>query len=291
MKILRYITLASFALCCAASCSRPSAHSDDAGLSVAAFWEDPADGDTEISEVEAWIYGSDGKLVAESGAADAGSLARKLFRLGAGRYMVVAAVNMIPPFTVSGKEDSWTMQFSMESPVSDAHAFCGAVEVEMGKSGGTVTAETPMRRMLAELAVEMEGAPEGLALELQVMNASSGVCPAAGTGGGNLVGPSHETAEPELPPYIFRNGNTMTDTYLLMPTADGYESSQFMILMRRQDGTVFESAVASPVMEMAGKYLMRLKYDEMQPFMRLTACSIADWTEGWIYSGEITDPS
>ena len=43
-------------------------------------------------------------------------------------------------------------------------------------------------------------------------------------------------------------------------------------------------------MKSGGKYQINLEYEEMKPYMYLTSTKIDDWTEGWIYRGEILNP-
>nr|WP_302349199.1 hypothetical protein [uncultured Prevotella sp.] len=43
-------------------------------------------------------------------------------------------------------------------------------------------------------------------------------------------------------------------------------------------------------MKSGGKYKINLEFEEMKPYMYLTSTKIDDWTEEWIYRGEILNP-
>lgn len=38
------------------------------------------------------------------------------------------------------------------------------------------------------------------------------------------------------------------------------------------------------------EYLIQLKNEEIQPYMSLGSTKIDDWTEGWVYQGDIFEP-
>ena len=82
----------------------------------------------------------------------------------------------------------------------------------------------------------------------------------------------------------------VTKTMYLMPTCDGVQNTNLFIVLKTPDGNSTRYDLKAPVMKPSGKYIVNLEYSEMKPEMNLTSVKIDDWTEGWVYYGEIFDP-
>ena len=102
--------------------------------------------------------------------------------------------------------------------------------------------------------------------------------------------PSDRKSTVALPETAASAGSIEMPTLRLMPTASGQEFSHLRILLSTAEDETFEFRIEAPLMRPAGKYVVTLKYGQMRPYMRLSVHNINDWTEGWIYNGEILDP-
>ena len=145
-----------------ASCSsNDRGDDDDYGISAALSWADPADAGREIKNVRIWIFRADGKLVSERQYGNKFLIALDIHSLPAGEYDVVAAVNLIEPFGADGGETFSTLLLKLqEASASAEHAHAAVERVGLPKDRNVRT-DLRLRRILSELIVEVEGAPQG----------------------------------------------------------------------------------------------------------------------------------
>lgn len=102
---------------------------------------------------------------------------------------------------------------------------------------------------------------------------------------------SYTKEECDIPLKIAVPGETLkTETLRLMPTANGFHTTKLLIQLTSPEGVVSNYDIEAPVMKSGGKYQINLEYEEMKPYMYLTSTKIDDWTEGWVYRGEILNP-
>ena len=94
-----------------------------------------------------------------------------------------------------------------------------------------------------------------------------------------------------LPESLEKNGAIVTEAVRVMPTAQGKSGSQLGLFLTTTDGVTFECVVDAPRMKPAGKYELTLSYNELKPYLRVSAIKITDWKYGWTISGEILDPN
>lgn len=292
MKTRRYIILTLCAVVGLVSC-RKSAHLDALGLTVVPVWQDVADEGTKVEDLHLWFYSAaDGKLVYESDFDSPEDLANTLFPFPAGKYTVVTAVNLQPSFRVDGAASSEQLLFISPAPATmPQHAFYGAVEFETRGIDDVSRVEVLVPRLMAEVAVELKGAPDGTLLDVKLTDAATAVYPARKSADGSFGMPEDESATIDFPRLSLSSESSRTELMRVMPTASGRDNSHFRLYLYLPNGTILESYIEAPVMLSAGKYLMTLYYSELRAFMHLSSCKINGWTEGWVYSGEILNPN
>ncbi len=291
MRILKYMTMMVVALPLLIAC-RKTGHPEDFGLAVSAVWADEADADEDVKLERLWIFDSDGKPLMHSDWDDARELANRLFPIPQGEYTVALGVNISSPFGLSESGlSARDIAVRLEDAMSPFHAFYCTRDVHVSDASRVTTVEMQERRILSEFALEIVGAPQGMSVDISVMNAADAFYPMQKTSDGQYGLVSDKSQEVHIGQMELSSKEGRTPLLKIMPTVSGREYSFFVIKLILSGGEVMESYIEAPRMEVSGKYLMSLKYDEIRSFMHLSACSIKDWTEGWVYNGEITDPT
>ena len=270
---------------------------DEGGLSVSLTWADEADQGTDVNDVKLWIFNADdGSLVEERHYGSAQKVASQRFALPEGHYQILAATNLIEPFTIGEATRAVTnmnqLMFGLSNPsASPDHGYYGVTDIVIDKSNGNYVTKDEMRRMLAELTVTIEGVPENTAIIGKVLNVATGLLPLQKNEDGTFGTATYTKEECDIPLAIAVHGNAlMTETMRLMPTANGFHTTRLFIQLIAPNGTVSNYDLEAPIMKAGGKYQINLEYEEMKPYMYLTSTKIDDWIEGWIYRGEILNP-
>ena len=148
-----------------------------------------------------------------------------------------------------------------------------------------------MRHILAELTIFIEGVPDNFAMIGKVLNVATGFLPLQKNEDGTFGTESYTKEECDIPLRIAVPGETLkTETLRLMPTANGLHTTKLFIQLISPGGVVSNYDIEAPVMKSGGKYQINLEFEEMKPYMYLTSTKIDDWTEKWIYRGEILNP-
>ena len=246
----------------------------------------------------------------------AAELAATLIPLEEGSYTVLGAVNLTSPFSCSGTAKD--LKFSLDPgayntasqtaaynatltaatqpsatlTAGPAHAFYGVTQINISDRAKITVAPVAIRRILSELTIIIEDAPSGAKLSGEVLDAAASFFPLCPDADGNYGLASERTMTVTIPETPQPSPEALVSpTLRLMPTASGREFSHLRILLTTPAGEQFEFRIEAPLMRPSGKYIVNLKYDQMRPYMRLSVHNINDWTEGWIYNGEILDPT
>lgn len=270
-------------------------HEGEHGLAIALGWLDEADKGTNISDLRLWIYKENGELVDEYRYDNARDIASRLYELPAGDYVLVAAANLVEPFTMeegigNGVKPYEGLMFALsDAAASPAHAYYGVTEVSV-QGDGVEQTSISLRRVLAELDVTIDGVPDGTRLAVSVTDAATAMLPACKDADGEYGVTINRTETVTLPEAVAADGTLSTVTMRLMPTAMDSDRSHLHFQLTLADGTVQEFDADAPVMKPSGKYQVTLQYTDMKPYMQLHPVSISDWTEGWTISGEILNP-
>ena len=284
--------------CLLASCDH-NVHDveDKGGLSVSLTWADEADQGTDVNDVKLWIFNADdGSLVEEKHYGSAQEVASQRFALPVGHYLILAATNLIEPFFI-GEATRATLNmnqlmFGLSNPsASPDHGYYGVTDIVIEKSNVSYVIKDAMHRMLAELIIIIEGVPENTAISGKVLNVASGLLPLHKNEDGTFGTTTYTKDECDIPLGIAaQDKRLITETLRLMPTANGFLTTRLFIQLIAPNGTVSNYDIEAPIMKSGGKYKINLEYGEMKPYMYLTRTKIDDWTEGWIYRGEILNP-
>ena len=269
----------------------------DGGLSVSLAWADEADEGTEVKDVKTWIVNAtDGTQVAQSQHGSAQEMAKERYDLPEGNYRILTTTNLVDPFTISEQtravDNISSLVIGLSNPsASPDHAYYGVTDIGIDKSNVTYITKNEMRHILAELTIFIEGVPDNFAMIGKVLNVATGLLPLQKNEDGTFGTASYTKEECDIPLRIAVPGETLkTETLRLMPTANGLHTTKLFIQLISPGGVVSNYDIEAPVMKSGGKYQINLEYEEMKPYMYLTSTKIDDWTEGWVYRGEILNP-
>ena len=284
--------------CLLASCDHDVHDGEgDGGLSVSLAWADEADEGTEVKDVKTWIVNAtDGTQVAQSQYGSAQEMAKERYDLPKGNYRILITTNLVDPFTISEQtravDNINSLAIGLSNPsASPEHAYYGVTDIVIDKEDVHYITRSDMRRILAELTIVIEGVPENTVISGKVLNVATGLLPLQKNEDGTFGTASYTKEECDIPLKIAVPGETLkTETLRLMPTANGFHTTKLFIQLISPDDTVRNYDIEAPVMKSGGKYQINLEYEEMKPYMYLTSTKIDDWTEGWVYRGEILNP-
>lgn len=284
--------------CLLASCDHDVHDGEgDGGLSVSLAWADEADEGTEVKDVKTWIVNAtDGTQVAQSQYGSAQEMAKERYDLPKGNYRILITTNLVDPFTISEQtravDNINSLAIGLSDPsASPEHAYYGVTDIVIDKEDVHYITRSDMRRILAELTIVIEGVPENTVISGKVLNVVTGLLPLQKNEDGTFGTASYTKEECDIPLKIAVPGETLkTETLRLMPTANGFHTTKLFIQLISPDDTVRNYDIEAPVMKSGGKYQINLEYEEMKPYMYLTSTKIDDWTEGWVYRGEILNP-
>ena len=284
--------------CLLASCDHDVHDGEgDGGLSVSLAWADEADEGTEVKDVKTWIVNAtDGTQVAQSQHGSAQEMAKERYDLPEGNYRILTTTNLVDPFTISEQtravDNINSLAIGLSDPsASPEHAYYGVTDIVIDKEDVHYITRSDMRRILAELTIVIEGVPENTVISGKVLNVATGLLPLQKNEDGTFGTASYTKEECDIPLKIAVPGETLkTETLRLMPTANGFHTTKLFIQLISPDDTVRNYDIEAPVMKSGGKYQINLEYEEMKPYMYLTSTKIDDWTEGWVYRGEILNP-
>ena len=302
MRVKRRFNIGLWVLLCVpcllASCDHDVHDGEgDGGLSVSLAWADEADEGTEVKDVKTWIVNAtDGTQVAQSQHGSAQEMAKERYDLPEGNYRILTTTNLVDPFTISKQtravDNINSLAIGLSDPsASPEHAYYGVTDIVIDKEDVHYITRSDMRRILAELTIVIEGVPENTVISGKVLNVATGLLPLQKNEDGTFGTASYTKEECDIPLKIAVPGETLkTETLRLMPTANGFHTTKLFIQLISPDDTVRNYDIEAPVMKSGGKYQINLEYEEMKPYMYLTSTKIDDWTEGWVYRGEILNP-
>lgn len=264
---------------------------NDHGISVALSWADPADTGREIKSAHVWIYQSDGKLISQKQYTTKQEVALDIHPVETGEYKVITAINLHTPFSSDKAETFESLIIKLEQvATSPEHAHYSVAEVK-AEAGKNIRTPLPLRRILSELTIEVEGAPKGANLAASVLNAADGIMPVPKDADNSWGKATNRKMSVALPDIKEQGGKLITPMMRLMPTVGDATYSYLSLIFRLSDGTLRKCDVEAPIMKSAGKYHLKLKYSELKPFMHVEPIQISDWIETWTVNGEILNPN
>lgn len=284
--------------CLLASCDHDVHDGEgNGGLSVSLAWADEADEGTEVKDVKTWIMNAeDGTLVEQSQHGSAPEMASEHYDLPEGNYRILTTTNLVDPFIISEQtravDNINRLVIGLSDPsASPKHAYYGVTDIVIDKEDVHYITKNEMRHILAELTIFIKGVPDNFAMIGKVLNVATGLLPLQKNEDGTFGTASYTKEECDIPLRIAVPGETLkTETLRLMPTANGFYTTKLFIQLISPGGVVSNYDIEAPVMKSGGKYKINLEFEEMKPYMYLTSTKIDDWTEEWIYRGEILNP-
>ena len=302
MKAKRRFNIGLWVLLCVpcllASCDHDVHDGEgDGGLSVSLAWADEADEGTEVKDVKTWILNAtDGTQVAQKQHGSAQEMASEHYDMSEGHYRILTTTNLVAPFTISKQtravDNINSLVIGLSNPsASPEHAYYGVTDIVIDKEDVHYITKNEMRHILAELTLSIKGIPDNFAMIGKVLNVATGLLPLQKNEDGTFWTASYTKEECDIPLRIAVPGETLTmETLHLMPTANGFHTTKLFIQLISPGGVVSNYDIEAPVMKSGGKYQINLEYEEMKSYMYLTSTKIDDWTEEWIYRGEILNP-
>lgn len=275
------------------ACDKDVHENESHGLAVGMEWLDGIEPTDITSPVNLWIYDADGHEVEAHEFSSPRELASGLFSLPEGDYTLVGVCGLTEPYRYdyeNGTRTADMLRVSLADPsASPAHAVGGVAGVRVTDTRINLRSVIRVAPLLAELAVRIDGVPEGAELAVTVRNAATCLYPARQDDDNSYIVPSAEKSEAHLPQAVADGGTLSTDARL-MPTAQGEACTMLYMVMTFADGSRHEYTAEAPLMLPGKHYELALEYDRMQPYMYITAIGITDWVEGWSTSGDIFNP-
>ena len=189
-------------------------------------------------------------------------------------------------------EDMNMVQLGLSNPnAATDHAYYGVTEITINNEEVRHTIKSDMRRVLAELSIIINGVPQNTTITGKVLNVATGLLALQQNEDGTF-GIATKTKEEYniLVNMSMSDDKSITGPLLLMPTCYGNNTTNLLLTLKTPDGSIANYDINAPIMKPSGKYIVNLKYDEMKPYMHLSSIRIDDWTEGWVYHGEIFNP-
>lgn len=288
-----YITICALFSATFTACDKDIHENDRHGLAVGMEWLEGIEPTDITSPVNLWIYDAEGHEVEAHEFSSPQELASGLFSLPEGDYTLVGVCGLTEPFRYdyeNGTRTADMLRVSLADPsASPAHAVGGVAGVRVTDTRINLCSVIRVAPLLAELAVRIDGAPEGASLAVTVRNAATCLYPARRGDDNSYVVPSAEKTDALLPQAVADGGTLSTDARL-MPTAQDEACTMLYMVMTFADGSRHEYTAEAPLMLAGKRYELALEYDRMQPYMYITATDINPWGEGWITSDDIFNP-
>ena len=267
--------------CLLASCDH-DVHNEEGGLAISLSWADPADQGTAVKDVKLWIFNAaDGSLVEEKQYSSAEAVASQRFHLAKGSYHILATTNLTEPFFISEATralGSWNKALIGLNSYENvkANAYYGVANVTIDNEEAFYVVQNPLKNVLSELTIVIEGVPQGTEMNGKVLDGAEGLLPTLKNGEGVYGLPSTELREVALQSVLATTSTLQSDVIRLMPTVTGSASSHIYLNLLLANGTLQEFDITAPTMKAGGKYELRLEYNQMQPKMNLDA-TINNW--------------
>ena len=288
-----YITICALFSATFTACDKDIHENDRHGLAVGMEWLEGIEPTDITSPVNLWIYDAEGHEVEAHEFSSPQELASGLFSLPEGDYTLVGVCGLTEPYRYdyeNGTRTADMLRVSLADPsASPAHAVGGVAGVRVTDTRINLRSVIRVAPLLAELAVRIDGVPEGAELAVTVRNAATSLYPARQGDDNSYIVPSAEKSEAHLPQAV-ADGGTLSAGARLMPTAQGETCTLLYLVMTFADGSRHEYTAEAPLMLAGKRYELALEYDRMQPYMYITATDINPWGEGWITSDDIFNP-
>ena len=280
-------------------------------LTTQLVWDDLADANSAIDDIRFTVSGTNGTTVTHN-FTDTESAAEWLQQLPVGDYDLLVTVDMDEAHgyllqNVGTDTRSMTRadeafhtalpdtRVSLAEPSSSPAQAWYAVTHATVREDEITVAEFHLQRLLSEISVIVSNVPTGATITASVERVASDVLLTHRDGQGRYgVADREDYMTVSLGALAADPADATTlrhDDHTLMPTAGGQERCYLTLAVTTPEGTRLTYLADAPRMECGRAYVVELDYTKLRPYMLLSAFTINDWTEGWIISGEITDPT
>lgn len=248
-------------------------------LYVDAVWAEGDSAEAEITNINMWIYSTNGNLVKQYSYTDTLQLDTTKYDLPVGTYTVVLGINAKAPYVLSGTENKESLFIALDSAdASPEHMYYGAALVTVGH-GYVTHSKIFLRRVMAEVKIVIEETPSNTSLETTLKYVSNGLYPARFSSTG--YGRSGNGASIITLPSTFTGDTigTLSTSVRVMPTTFGNGMCHLLFKIVDAEGAVHNLVGQAPPMEPSGKYLIHMKYEDLHDFMIFKYVTLEDWTE------------
>ena len=151
--------------------------------------------------------------------------------------------------------------------------------------------EAILKRISARLTIIIEGVPSGVRLDAQVMNASKEWTFGMGTDNKIIFSLSDVSTKVDIPSASVVDGTITTTPIYLMPTVPIDSNSYIQLEITDSDGNRHSSLLTCDRMEAAGKYTVKLNYNDISTPLTLSTITINQWETLFVYYGEVLNPN
>ena len=224
-----------------------------------------------------------------------------LQQLPAGEYDILVTADMDEPsgyiLTATGAPSENMLvptSVSLKAPASSPRQSWYAVTHVTIREDEITVAEFKLQRLLPTLTINVTGVPAGTKVAVAVEQVTESVLLTEKDANGRygVIQSAETKADFGLLTPAADDATTLRlDGKRLMPTAASQSRSLLRITTTEADGNVLVSTADCPRMELGRYYTLDFQYAALAPYMRFEAMTINDWTEGWIISGEILNPT
>jgi hypothetical protein len=227
--------------------------------------------------------GSGGYVVSEFGSAQ--ELTAHVFEVDPDTYTVAVITNRSSAYVYDDEYERIALADSIDNP---PHTYFGIASTEIADVGLT-RLDVSLRSVLATLTVEITDVPMASTLDVMVANAASSVYPFTFNDATERYGVTDRVRrKTQLPSAA---GDTlMTTVGTMMPTVAQEANSRLYITITSANGYNHTSYVVAPKMYAGFHYVISLAFDDLYTDLMLSSMHINDWTDGWVITGEVTEP-
>ena len=236
-------------------------HQNFSYITFATRWQDPEGGDYSSKSFDVIIYDANGEVAFSKKSMTPKDIASTLIKLEKGSY---------------------------SASISDG-TFYSVVSFQIVNSG-TQVVEAILQRITSRITVVVENAPEGSTLNAQVLNASKGWSLGLDSDNKIAFSLSDVSTKVDVPSASAVDGTITTTPIYLMPTVPTDSNSYIQVEITESNGASRSSLLTCDRMESAGKYTVKLNYNDISTPLTLSTITINQWETLFVYSGEVLNP-
>lgn len=236
------------------------------GAKINLTWQDAKDEGTLIKSIRLWIYKPDGTVVKDECYSKLQDLTSLTHSLPAGEYLFVTAVNLTDSITVGegtaeGEFNSRLFFAQNGTQAMSENVWYSAAKATIEDNTETIV-NMPLKRLLSELTINIEGLPEGTTFTSTVNNAAGGVYPSLKNADGEFGKADMGITKVEVPKMTVGQAKTSSTTIYLMPTCADGANTVLSVQIRFPIGFLNRFSMNGPIADIAGKYTLNIKYSD-----------------------------